>query len=199
MTASRHGAVVLAAGGSRRLGRPKQLLELRGEPLVRRAARIAAEAGFAPVIVVVGAEADAVGAALAGGSFAVVANEGWESGVASSIRRGIEALRAMRGDVEGALLATCDQPLVGPGHLAALAAAASSGAKAIAASSYGGTVGVPALFSRAIFDELLALEGDRGAKRVIARDEGRVACVEVPEGERDVDTEADWSALVERG
>jgi molybdenum cofactor cytidylyltransferase len=198
VTAPRHGAVVLAAGGSRRLGRPKQLLELRGEPLVRRAARIAAEAGFAPVVVVVGAEADAVGAALAGGPFTVVANERWESGVASSIRRGIEALRATRGDVDGALLATCDQPLVEPGHLAALAAAASSEGKAIAASSYGGTVGVPALFTRAVLDELLALEGDHGAKRVIARDADRVARVELPGGERDVDTEADWSALVVR-
>lgn len=199
MSAASYGAVVLAAGGSTRLGRPKQLLELAGEPLVRRAARAAAEAGYAPVVVVVGAAAAEVGAALAGGPFAVATNPDWSTGVASSVRRGLEALAALRAGVDGVLLTTCDQPLVEAAHLAALAAALRDGLHPIAASSYGETVGVPALFSRAVFDELRALEGEHGAKRVIARDPARVVAIALPEGERDVDTEADWRALLDRG
>jgi molybdenum cofactor cytidylyltransferase len=198
VTTARHGAVVLAAGGSTRLGRPKQLLELRGEPLVRRAARVAAEAGFSPVIVVVGAEAAAIGDALADGTFVVVTNPQWSSGVASSIRRGIAALSALRAEADGALLATCDQPLVEARHLVRLATALRED-RAIAASGYAGTVGVPALFARAVFGELLALEGEHGAKRVVTRDPGRVVRVELPEGECDVDTEAEWSAIRGRG
>jgi molybdenum cofactor cytidylyltransferase len=197
MTAARHGAVVLAAGGSTRLGRPKQLLELGGEALVRRAARLAGEAGFAPVIVVVGG-GPGVGDALTGGAFVVVMNPDWRSGVASTIRRGLEALSALRPDAEGALLATCDQPLVEAAHLAALAAALVGGGPTIAASSYAGTVGVPALFSRSILGELRALEGEHGAKGVITREPGRVVQIALPGGECDIDTEADWLALLDR-
>lgn len=200
MTAARHGAVILAAGGSARLGRPKQLLELEGEPLVRRAARAAAEAGYAPVIVVVGAEAAAVTAALPGAPCVAVEHPGWRAGVAGSIRRGLEALAALRPRAGGVLLAGCDQPRVDAAHLAALAAALADGAHQIAASSYAGTLGVPALFGRAVLDELRALEGERGAWGVIARVPGRVTAVPLPGGERDVDTEADWERLLlERG
>jgi molybdenum cofactor cytidylyltransferase len=196
-TASSHGAVVLAAGGSTRLGRPKQLLELDGEPLVRRAARRASEAGFDPVVVVVGAEGEAVARAL-GEAFVAVRNPRWSTGAASSIRRGVEALCAARPDVDGALLVTCDQPLVEARHLVALRAALGPD-QLIAASRYAGTLGVPALFSRAVFGELFALTGESGAKRVVMRDLRRVAEVELPEAGRDVDTEADWRALTVPG
>jgi molybdenum cofactor cytidylyltransferase len=189
--------VVLAAGGSTRLGRPKQLLELRGEPLVRRAARIAAEAGYDPVVVVLGAEAEAVAGAL-GPPWHAVANPRWGSGAASSVRAGLEALQALRPGVEGVLLLACDQPLLEPRHLAALAAALGPG-RAIAASRYAGTLGVPALFARELFGELLALAGERGARGVVARDPRRVAAVDLPEAARDVDTEEDWAALPGRG
>lgn len=198
MTAARHGAVVLAAGGSARLGRPKQLLELAGEPLVRRAARAAAEAGYSPVVVVVGADPAAVTAALAGAACVAVENPDWRTGVASSIRRGLAALSSLRPDADGVLLAVCDQPLADAAHLARLAGALADGGHAIAASSYAGTAGVPALFTRPVLDELRALEGERGAKQVVARDPGRVALVPLPGGERDVDTDADWDGLLGR-
>ncbi len=194
MTALPHGAVILAAGGSARLGRPKQLLELHGEPLVRRAAREATAAGFSPVVVVTGAASAEVGAALAGEPVAVVENPDWRAGVAGSIRRGLAAVLALRPDARGVLLAVCDQPRVDAAHLASLAAALADGAHVIAASSYAGTVGVPALFERATFGELEALAGDQGAKPVVTRAPDRVAAVPLPGGEWDVDTEADWSA-----
>ncbi len=186
--------MILAAGGSARLGRPKQLLELHGEPLVRRAARAATAAGFSPVVVVTGAASAEVGAALAGEPVAVVENPDWRAGVAGSIRRGLAAVLALRPDARGVLLAVCDQPRVDAAHLASLAAALADGAHVIAASSYAGTVGVPALFERATFGELEALAGDQGAKPVVTRAPDRVAAVPLPGGEWDVDTEADWSA-----
>ena len=195
MSEARAGAVVLAAGAASRLGRPKQLLELSGEPLVRRAARTAAEAGYAPVVVVVGAAEDQVRVALSGVPFVVATNPAFGTGAASSVRCGLETLLTLRPEVDGVLLTTCDQPLVEARHLAALSAAMEDGLHPIAASSYGETVGVPALFSRVVFDELRALEGEHGAKRVIVQDPARVVSIALPEGARDVDTEADWSAL----
>jgi molybdenum cofactor cytidylyltransferase len=189
------GAVVLAAGPSRRLGQPKQLLAWRGEPLVRRAARAAMDAGFWPVVVVLGARCDEVRAVLAGMPLATVTNPGFADGIAGSIRTGLHRLRVCAPEVKGAVFLACDQPLVEPAHLGALASAAEGSGKPIAASAYGGTLGVPALFAASIFPELLRLQGDAGARRVIAREAARVAAVPLAGGELDVDTPEDWQRL----
>jgi molybdenum cofactor cytidylyltransferase len=187
------GAVVLAAGPSSRLGQPKQLLEWEGEPLVRRAAHTALDAGLWPVVVVLGARCDEVRAALAGMPLATVSNPAFAEGLAGSIRAGLHRLRVCAPDVKGAVFLACDQPLVAPAHLGALVAAAEASGKPIAASEYAGTLGVPALFAASIFPELLRLQGDAGARRVIAREEARVTCVALAGGELDVDTPDDWT------
>ena len=145
--------IVLAAGFSRRLGQPKQLVDWEGEPLVRRAARIAVDA--APTIVVVAH--DAVREALEGLDVTIVDNPEAGEGMASSIRRGIAACE---GDV---LLMLCDQPLITAQHLRALIDAKAT----IAATGYRGIAGVPAFFASSLRDELLALRGDVGARRII--------------------------------
>ena len=180
--------VVLAAGGSRRLGRPKQLVLLEGEPLVRRAARIAFEAGLGAVRVVLGCEAERVGAALEGLVVDTRVNPRWAEGMASSIRCGLGGLT---GPV---LLLTCDQPAVSAAHLRALAARAE--AAPIVASAYAGARGVPALFAARLLGALRALEGDRGARAVIAGAE-QVAEIPLPGGERDIDTGDQLRALTE--
>jgi len=186
------GAVVLAAGPSRRLGRAKQLLAWRGEPLVRRAARTAMDAGFWPVVVVLGACCDEVRAVLAGMPLATITNPAFAEGLAGSIRTGLHRLRVCAPDVKGVLLLACDQPLVEPAHLAALAGAALASGQPIAASVYGDGPGVPALFAASIFGELLELSGDGGARQVIDRDAARVAPVPLAGGALDVDTPEDW-------
>lgn len=186
------GGVVLAAGKSLRLGQPKQLLVLDGEPLVRRAARAAVEAGLWPVVVVVGDHADEVRGALAGLPVATVANAQYASGMASSLRRGLARLAECAPDAAGVVVLTCDQPRVTARHVEALAAASRQGGKPIAASSYAGALGVPALFAAAVFPELHALEGDQGARGVIGRDPARVCAVPLEGGELDVDTPEDW-------
>ena len=116
-----HAAVVLAAGGSTRLGRPKQLLTRDGETLVHRAARLALESGAARVLVVVGAHADEVRAAVAALPVECLANPAWSSGMASSLRLAAEALASHDG---ATLLLVCDQPALEVAHLHALREAA---------------------------------------------------------------------------
>jgi molybdenum cofactor cytidylyltransferase len=148
-------AIVLAAGFSRRFGSAKQLFTYFGEPLVRRAARVARE--VAPVIVVIPKDA-AIRQALEGLDVTIVENEERAEGMASSIRTGV---LSCEGDV---LLTLCDQPGVGAAHLRKLIDTNAP----IAASGYDGTVGVPAFFSSAYRGQLLALRGDTGAKSLLA-------------------------------
>lgn len=186
-------AIILAAGASRRLGRPKQLLEVGGEPLVGRAARLALEAGCRPVIVVVGAEREAVEAAVGRQEVQTVYNPDWPSGMGSSVRAGLTALPA---DVNAALFLLTDQPHLDRGLLERLLAAFRGSGGPLAVSDYGGTLGVPAVFSRRLFAELAQLEGDRGARRVIQRHMEQLVSVPFPEGRRDIDTEEDWEGFL---
>ena len=176
-------AVVLAAGASRRLGQPKQLVLLDGETLLERSARVAREAGCEPVVVVLGAYAGEIrrGVSLEGAG--VIVNEQWNEGMASSIRAGI---RELSSDVRGCVLMTCDMPAVTAEHLRRLASSHD-----VAASSYAGRRGVPAYFSASAFGNLLALQGDAGARELL-RD---AAVIELSGGELDIDTVDDLRRL----
>jgi molybdenum cofactor cytidylyltransferase len=186
------GAVLLAAGASRRLGAPKQLAEISGETLVRRAARAALEAGCAPVVVVLGAEGDAVEDALRGLPLERVRNEAWREGMASSLRAGLAALEAAAPEGHGALLLLVDQPAVDAALLRRLLARfAEGGGARIAACAYGGGHGAPAIFPRSLFPALAALRGDRGAKALLAARRAELLAVDFPAGELDVDTAED--------
>lgn len=185
-------AVILAAGPSRRLGSPKQLLELEGQSLLRRAASTALSSSCRPVIVVLGALADTLERELLGLDIAITLNEAWEEGIGSSVRCGIEAARRERG-VDAAVLMLCDQPLVTSQLIDRLVASHRQGGAPIVACEYSGTVGVPALFGRAVFDELAVLGGEAGAKQVIARRGNEVVRVPFPAAAFDVDTADDYA------
>jgi len=199
----RVACILLAAGGSRRMGRPKQLLPWRGTTLVAHAANAAAEAGCGRVFAVVGAAREEVSAALAGTGAECVVNADWEDGLSSSIRTGLCAAQAEEARSgapwDGALVLLADQPHVSSASLGALVARfrAVARARAIAASAYAGTLGPPAVFGRAHFPALCALEGDAGAKAVLAANEADVLAVPFEPGAVDVDTPADYHALSE--
>ena len=178
-------AVILAAGASRRLGRPKQLVELGGESLLRRTVR-AALAGCAQVLVVVGSRAEEMAANLAGLPVTLVANDAWEEGMASSIRAGIRALPA---GAEAALFLVCDQIAVDGALVRRLLAVRAAHPEAVVACGYAGARGTPSLFPARCFPQLLALRGDRGARGLLAG-EG-VVVVPFPEGSQDVDCPED--------
>ena len=189
-------AIILAAGASRRLGQPKQLLGLDGETLLARAIRLAAEAGASPVIAVLGAHFNAIGASIASMQVIVVFNEQWEQGIAGSIHAGLDAVNSNAPDSAGVLLLTCDQPRLTAAHLLALLDRFSlSGAKAIVASRYAGSPGVPAVFPRSVFPDLRSLEGDRGARSLLANPPCPLVAVEFTGGEIDIDSPEDMAYL----
>lgn len=181
--------VVLAAGASRRLGSPKQLQMLHGKPLLYRAVRVAAEAGCSPVVVVLGAEAEKIRAACPLDDVVVVINGGWEEGMASSLRLGVETCRLIARQAEGLIVMTCDQPAMTADHLRELMQR-----KSATASRYGGRNGVPAFFPASDFDALLKLRGDTGARDLIANAEA----IDLEGGEVDIDTVEDMERARER-
>ncbi|MBN1371947.1 MAG: putative selenium-dependent hydroxylase accessory protein YqeC [Anaerolineaceae bacterium] len=158
--------VLLAAGESRRLGRPKQLVEWQGQPLVRRAAQTALQAGLDPVVVVTGAFAAEVQAALEGLPVQVVFNPNWAAGQSASLRTGLETLPER---TQAALFLLADQPYLTPELIQALTHRHAETQAAIVAPRAGGRRANPVLFGRCAFPELLALQGDAGGRQIIDR------------------------------
>lgn len=194
MTAGLVGVIVLAAGASTRLGQPKQSLPYGDSTLLGHAVAAALDARLGPVLVVLGAHGPELAQALPSGAVAVH-NPGWQEGMASSIRAGLAALERGWPGAAAAIVMVCDQPGVSAGLLRRLAAAWRQGSAAAVACQYGDTVGVPALFSRSLWPELMALRGDRGAKSVLERHRERLLLVPFPEGALDIDTPEDWQRL----
>lgn len=188
---SRAGLVLLAAGGSRRLGSPKQLLrDAGGKSLVRRAAETALGSLCRPVAVVLGADAEAAAAELADLPLTIRINPEWQTGLASSLRAGLDALLE-HGPLDAAVVMLCDQPRVTSALLNSLLTVSAETGHQIAACEYGGTLGVPALFARSLFPDLQALTGDEGARRVIRAYPGPIARLSFPGGVLDIDTAPD--------
>ena len=196
---TRVATVVLAAGGSRRMGSPKQLLRIDGITLVRRAAETALASRCEGVYVIVGAAAETVRREVSGLRLQVVENRHWEKGLAGSIRVGIEAVRTARPEFDAAILTPVDQPWIHSALLDRLIEVFEGGEREIVACSYAGTVGAPALFSRRHFADLTSLSGDRGAKSVLEARAAEVAQVPFPEGATDLDTPRDYQRFLERG
>jgi len=180
-------AVVLAAGGSRRLGRPKQLVYRHGRSLVRNAAAAAVGAGCDPVVVVLGASAGEVAAEVEELSVQPVVNAGWSAGIASSIREGVRVVREEAPGVSAVMLLACDQPHLDAEILERLVDAFDGGQGSRVASGYAGTCGIPALFERSLFERLERLEGEQGAKSLLLEDPDLLRIVPWPEGVIDVD------------
>ena len=196
-------AVVLAAGESRRMGEPKQLLRWQGEPLVTRAARIALESGASETVVVTGAVAEQVEAALdplreAGrGRLRVVFNPNWQAGQAGSVHAAVEALPAA---CEAALFLPVDQPRLPAALLRRLWQRWRGGSDLAAVTVDGAVRGAPGLFDRRFFGQLRQVQGDGGGGRLLRRHAGEVSAIEAPEEWlADVDTPEDWRTAVDRG
>jgi molybdenum cofactor cytidylyltransferase len=184
------GGVILAAGGSTRLGEPKQLLESAGETLVHAAVRAAREGGCEVVCVVTGRAGKEVENAVADLHPLIARNEDWERGMGSSIRVGVNAIQP----VSAVVLLACDQPAVDGEVIRSLIKLHEQIGRAIVASHYMGTLGIPALFAESCFAELLSLPDERGAKAVIQRDAERVAKFEFSDGALDLDSPEDLQA-----
>lgn len=192
MSTPRHAAILLAAGGSGRLGTPKQLVEIGGESLVRRAALAALATGPSQAIVVVGANAHAVHRAIADLALDRVDCDDWRNGLSASLRAGVTRLDPT---IDGALVVLCDQPALTAAHLERLVELWRSGPRRAAASRYAGTIGVPALLPRSWWSDLCAVRGDHGARELLRSRTGEVVSVDAADLATDVDRPVDLARV----
>lgn len=189
------GIVILAAGASTRMGRPKQLLPYQGQSLLAHTVKAAVASVCKPAIVIVGAHAEQIVQEVSHFPVQVIENQQWSEGIGSSIRTGIKALNAFPEEVEAAVLALCDQPFISSQVINEIVEAYSLTGKPIVAAEYSGTLGVPALFSRPFFSELMTLESTGGAKQIIAKHTNDVFRVPFAKGAIDIDTPKDYEQL----
>lgn len=185
---ARHDAILLAAGASRRLGRAKQLVEIGGESLLRRAARALQATQPVKTVVVLGHDAERMREVLAGLDLHCIVAADHAAGLSASLRTGLAAVDA---DSAGALVALADQPALHAGHLLALRDAWRRQPERSVASAYAGVLGVPALLPRNWFDELAHLAGDIGARGLLRARAAEVIAIAAPMLEHDIDTETD--------
>lgn len=191
MTAHVH-ILVLAAGASRRLGQPKQLVTLRGRPALHSVLATAVAVAGNAVTVVVGAHAAQLTYLLSHSPASSIVNAQWEEGIASSIRCGLASIPA---SADAVMVVLGDQVCVTADDLKRLLAAWKDQESVIAAASYAQGIGVPAIFPRAYFGELAQLRGDEGARKILQRNPDRVVRVPMPNAAVDLDTPEDLAAL----
>lgn len=189
-------AIILAAGASRRLGRPKQLLSCRGETLLNRSIRVVSESGASPVLAVLGAYFPEIAASIPSQTAIQIHNDLWKEGMSASIQAGLRALDVVAPGTAGVLLMGCDQPRLTADHLRSLLAAfAAHASPVIVASSYAAVLGVPAIFPRETFAQLRALRGDKGARSIIERAPCPVVPIDFEGGDVDIDSPEDLPLL----
>lgn len=184
-------AMILAAGASSRMGKPKQLLTVNGQSLIQKSVETALQVPCYP-IVVLGANADLIQPEIQDKRITTIVNAQWQKGMGSSIRAGALKLRQVLPEAEAVIIMLCDQPLVTPTLLAELIKAHSISKKPIVASSYEDVFGVPALFHRNFFDKLVELNGDMGARKLIAQYKSQTVSIPFPSGSIDLDTPEDY-------
>ena len=183
-----HVALVLAAGGSVRLGAPKQLLKRGGETLVHRAVRLAASTQPQRLLVVVGGYAKEVRDAIADMPVEILNNDRWQEGLASSLRTAADVL----GHDQSTLIMGCDQPALELSHLRRLLAGAATSVSACAATLHGQARGIPAVASAAVLGQARGLRGDRGLRGALqALPEDAIYLMQAVELEFDLDTPGD--------
>lgn len=187
--------IILAAGASARLEKPKQLLRFKGETLLNHTIKEAQKC-LMPVIVVLGANAKKIKHEMQSLEEETVINEEWESGMSSSIKAGLNKALANYKEIKNCIIAVCDQPFISSLLFQELIDEKRRTGKNIIACSYAGTLGTPCLFDMKYFRELLQLQGDHGAKNLLQKYPHDVASIDFENGKFDVDTKRDYEELL---
>ncbi|NCU03951.1 MAG: nucleotidyltransferase family protein [Chitinophagaceae bacterium] len=193
--AANTGIIILAAGESSRLGSPKQLLSFSGSTLLQHAIEVAETSEASSVVVILGANAEVIKQQLKETTAAIVVNDAWKEGMASSIRCGLQTLVKVNPQVDAVIFMVADQPFVTAGLLNNLIDLNRKEQHSIVASEYGTTFGTPVLFVKRFFPELMELTGDVGAKSLVRKYTNEAAFVSFPQGEIDIDTAEDYNKL----
>jgi len=188
--------VLLAAGSSSRMGQSKQLLSIDGKPLLLKSVDAALGSGANKTFVVLGSNDAAHRKIIDHLPLEIISNPDWEKGMGTSLRMGLKNALKMVPEMEAVIIVVCDQPLVTSLHLKTLIQKYRTTKKAIIASAYANTIGVPALFNRSVFEKLLNMEDSQGAKKILMEMTGSVLSVDFPGGAVDLDTPEDYSAFL---
>lgn len=189
------GIVILAAGASTRMGRPKQLLQFRGRSFLRHATEIALASVCEPVVIVLGANAALIYEEVKTLPVVVVENQEWQQGMGSSIKVGINVIDHCSNNTDGVILLLCDQPFIDVNIINQLVKTFYANNKQIIASQYAQTLGVPALFGRQFFSELMNLDASSGAKQLIQKYINLVVPIPFEMGIVDIDTPQEYERI----
>lgn len=192
---SKIGVIILAAGASRRLGHPKQLVQFKGKTLLQHIVDVSNSVEFCSRVLVLGARANEIQGKSDLKNFEVVYNESWEEGMSTSIREGLFASLKSENRLEHILILLADQPFVTKENINQLIILQLEKNVQATFSEYAGDIGVPAIFSREIFPQLRALKGDQGAKKLIYDGNLEFATLKFEKGNFDVDTSNDIELL----
>jgi molybdenum cofactor cytidylyltransferase len=188
--------VLLAAGASSRMGRPKMFLTYQGKTLLHHAVDEAA-ALHTPVFVVTGEYFTAVKEALPQNDVHVLYNKDWPEGMASSIRTGVAGIEEAGYEPDAIIIMVCDQPFISADLLRQMIAIKTTSGKGMVGCAYNETIGTPVLFDRKYVGDLLKLSGQQGAKKLLQAFPEDVAVVPFPLGSVDIDTPGDYERLGE--
>jgi len=187
--------IVLAAGSSSRLGESKQLILIDGKTLLEKSALAALNSGAEHVVVVLGAQAALHKKVIEKLPVKIVINDDWQKGMGNSLKAGLSHLTTHYPETKAVIIMVCDQPFLTSEHLKKLITAFQKNPTEIVVSTYNQTNGVPALFSRSLFNQLLQLEDNQGARKIIHHHPGTLLQVAFPKGEIDLDTPEDLTRL----
>ncbi|MBK9528761.1 MAG: nucleotidyltransferase family protein [Acidobacteria bacterium] len=190
------GGLILAAGGSSRLGRPKQLVHFQGKTLIRNAAETLVDSSCDSIVVVLGAEIDGSTSEIADLPINICINHNWQTGMSSSIKAGLKELVKLEGNLSAVVVTLCDQPHITTENIDQLVTEFQQANPRIVAAQYGETVGVPALFSKELFNDLLKLKGDKGARQLIRDNLPFVERIEIEKAAIDIDHPDDADRLL---
>ncbi|WP_316809522.1 nucleotidyltransferase family protein [Pedobacter agri] len=188
--------IILAAGNSSRMGRPKQLLQYKGQTFLEIAIQAAVQTSFSPIIVVLGAHAKKILHVHNHPTITFVINEDWEKGMSSSIATGMNVILKDFSDTENVIITVADQVHITSTILEDLYHTFKSENKNIVTSHYLQTTGTPALFNKKYFNNLLNLQGSGGAKNIIKQHVDDVSSIPFELGHIDIDTATDYHNLI---
>lgn len=190
------GLIILAAGSASRMGKPKQLLSYQGSSLISHAVEIGLNSTCKPVVVVLGAYIEQIKPTINKFPVQIIENPHWKTGMSSSIRAGITAIKENNPKLDALIIALGDQPLISTAVFNKLVQNYQKTGNIIIAATYSDVIGVPALFSSVLFPELINLEGDRGAKALIGKYKDELLSISIPEAAIDIDTPEDYQKLL---
>lgn len=189
---SKIGIIILAAGQSSRMGQPKQLLKIGEKSLIRHIAAVALATECRPVVLVIGANKALVAPEIADLPLVFIDNPQWQTGMSTSLKMGMVGIYLTDKAIEAVLILVCDQPYLSPELLNQMITVYESSGKGIVVCRYDNQLGVPVLFGRKYFEQLISLKGDEGAKSIIKENLTDAEVVDFEAGKFDLDTPEDY-------